>query len=332
MYRVTIIKDAKKIVFRIDLSATSEGINPLNVFIESEPLEHKFSENDVEKLLSLLLSRIREAEKKTKEKPLKTFEYEAHLLTSEYLLKSTIEFGKYKLVPVENSTLEGWECKLKFSVEEIDKDYSLTSATIEAKIIAAWLSLIFNIHIHLKSFSEITPDPEPVINLETIERPDLRGVKHSFGGEIKIPHDFIELWNNFYSLPPKTRESFISSILCYQVAMEMRMTHIPLSYQLFVTAVEVMAREVIGSEVGPTKRFIDFICQVLERSDEEFKKRIRGFYKRRSALVHEKGIGLGFVPSFDIRSFQAVPMEEIWDLERIVNATLIGFLKAYKYQ
>jgi len=329
-YRVTIIKDAKTFVFRIELSATSEKINPLNVSIESEPSEHKFSENDVEKLLNLLISRVREAEKKTKEKPLKTFEYEAHLLTSLYPMKSTIEFGKYKLVPVENPTKEGWECKLKFGVEAIDKDYSLTNATIEAKIVAAWLSLIFNIHVHLKSFSEITSDPEPVVHFETVERPDLRPVKHPFGGEIKIPHDFIELWNNFYSLPPKTRESFISSCLCYQVAMEMRMTHIPLSYQLFITAVEVIARKVIGSEVGPTKRFIDFICQVLERPNKEFKKRIRRFYNRRSALLHEEGIGLGFVPSFGIRSFQAVPMEELWDLEIIVNAALIGFLKACK--
>ena len=48
-YRVTIIKDAKRIVFRIDLSATSEKIDPLNVSIESEPSKNKFSENDLEK-------------------------------------------------------------------------------------------------------------------------------------------------------------------------------------------------------------------------------------------------------------------------------------------
>ena len=67
--RVTIIKDARTFVFRIELSATSEKINPLNVSIESEPSERKISENDVEKLLNLLISRVREAEKKTKENP-----------------------------------------------------------------------------------------------------------------------------------------------------------------------------------------------------------------------------------------------------------------------
>lgn len=329
-YKVTIIKDEKTIVFKIELSAISEKIKPLKISIESKPSEHRFSEIEVEKLLKLLISRVKEAEKKTKEKPVKTFEYEARLLTSVYLLKSTIEFGKYKLVPVENPTKAGWECKLKFSVEAIDKDYSLTNATIEAKIVTAWLSLILNIYIHLKSFVEITPDPEPTIHFETVERPDLRPVKHPFGGEIKIPHDFIQLWNKFYSLPPKTRESFISSCLCYQLAMEMRMTHIPLSYQLFVTAIEVIAREAIGSEAKPTKRFIEFICQILNRSEKEFRKRVRLFYSRRSAILHEKGIGLGYIPSFDIRSFQAVPMRELWDLEIIVNATLIGFLKTYK--
>ena len=327
-YRVTIIKDAKRIVFRIDLSATSEKIDPLNVSIESEPSKNKFSENDLEKLLSLLLSRVREAEKKTKEKPVETFEYEVRLSTSVNPLKSTIEFGQYKLVPVENSTKEGWECKLKFNVEAIDKDYSLTNATIDAKIVAAWLSLIFDLQIHFKSFSEITVDPKPVTNFETIERPDLRPIKHSFGEEIRIPNDFVELWNKFVSLPLEIRESFISSCLCWQVAMEMRATHASIAYQQFVTAVEVIAREFVKG--GPSKRFIEFVCRTLNQSDVQFRKKVQRFYGTRSASAHEKGVGLGFIPSFDIRSFEAVPMEELWHLEIIVNATLIGFLKAYK--
>ena len=290
-YEVIVKKDEKVIVFEIRLSATPDKVNPLDISTKSTPSEHKFSEKEIESMLNLLISRIREAEKNTREKPLKTFEYEARLSTSHYPLKSTIEFGKYKLVPSEKIDEQGWECKLKFAVEAIDKDYSLTWATIEAKIIAAWLSLLFNILIRFKTFSEITADPKPIIHYETIERPDLRPVKHPFGGEIKIPHDFMELWNNFCSLPPEMHKSFVSSCLCYQLAMDMRTTHVPLSYQLFITAVEVIAREVVKG--GTKKRFVDFICQSLKRTDKQFRKKLTKFYSRRSAILHEKGIGLG---------------------------------------
>ena len=329
-YKVTIKKDEKTISFLIELSVIREKLNPIKISLESKPLEHNFSENEVKNLLNVLISRIRAAEKKTKEKPMKSFEYEARLATLVYPIKSTIKFGKYKLVPVETQTKEGWECKLKFDVEAIDKNHSITDATVEARIIAALLSLIFGKQISLKSFSEITPDPKPIINFETVDRPDLRPVKHPFGGELKIPHDFKELWNNFYSLPQKARESFISSCLCFQVAMEMRMTHIPLSYQLFVTAIEVVAREIIGSDVNPTERFVKFICQYLGPSDKELRKRARRFYGKRSAILHEKGIGLGYIPSFDIRSFETIPMRDLWELEIFINAALIGFLKSFK--
>ena len=324
-YEVLIKKDGKEVVVNITLSATQDKVNPLEISTESTPLEHKFSEEEIEYLINLLISRIREAEKNTKEKLMKTFEYEARLSTSYYPLKSTIEFGKYTLVPSEKRDEQGWECKLKFTVEEIDKDYSLTEATIEAKIVAAWLSLVFNILIRLKSFSEITTAPKPITNFETIERPDLRPRKHSFGEEIRIPHDFMELWNNFCSLPSEIREGFISCCLCYQVAMEMRNTHNPLSYQLFITAVDFIAAKVVKEK--PTKRFVDFICKNLKQYDKEFINKLRGFYGRRSAILHEKGIGLGFIPSFGIESFEEIPHEELWELEIIVNAALIDFLK-----
>lgn len=327
-YTVLIKKDEKEVVFEIGLSATPNKVNPLDISAQSTPSEHEFSEKEIEYLFNLLISRIREAEKNTKEKPMKTFEYEARLSTSYYPLKSTIEFGKYKLVPSERRDEQGWECKLKFAVEAIDKDYSLTEAIIEAKILAAWLSLVFNIPIHLKTFSEITADPKAIIHYETIKRPDFRPVKHPFGGEIKIPHDFMELWNNFCSLPPEIHDSFVSSCLCYQVAMDMRATHVPLSYQLFITAVEVIAKKVVGFE--GKKRFVEFIRQRLKRYDTRFRKKLEKFYGARSAISHEKGIGLGFIPSFGIRSFKEIPGGEVWDLEIIVNAALIGFLKASK--
>ena len=293
-YEVLIKKDGKEVVVNITLSATQDKVNPLEISTESMHA-------------------------------CKTFEYEARLSTSYYPLKSTIEFGKYTLVPSEKRDEQGWECKLKFTVEEIDKDYSLTEATIEAKIVAAWLSLVFNILIRLKSFSEITTAPKPITNFETIERPDLRPIKHSFGEEIRIPHDFMELWNNFCSLPSEIREGFISCCLCYQVAMEMRNTHNPLSYQLFITAVDVIAAKVVKEK--PTKRFVDFICKNLKQYDKEFINKLRGFYGRRSAILHERGIGLGFIPSFGIESFEEIPHEELWELEIIVNAALIDFLK-----
>lgn len=56
-------------------------------------------------------------------------------------------------------------------------------------------------------------------------------------------------------------------------------------------------------------------------------KKLEKFYSRRSAIVHEKGIGFGLLPSFDIRTFDEIPAEELWDLEIIVNAELLGFLK-----
>lgn len=329
-YEVTIKQDEKSMSFLIELSVIRNKLNPLKISWESKSQEHTFSEKEVKNLLNLLISRIKAAEKKTKEKPMKTFEYEARLLTLVNPIRSTIKFGKYKLVPVETPSKEGWECKLKFNVASIDKKHSITDATVEAKIIAAFLSVIFGKQISLKSFSEITPDPKPIINFEKVDRPDMRPVKHSFGEELKIPQDFQQLWNNFYSLPQKIRESFISSCLCFQVAMDMRMTHIPLSYQLFVTAIEVIAREFIGSDVRPTERFVRFICQNLDTTDKELKKRARKFYGKRSAILHEKGIGLGLIPTFDIRSFETVPMRDLWELEIFVNASLIGFLKSFK--
>ena len=324
-YKGHIRKDEKEFVFEIMLSATPKEVHPLGISIELVSSGYKTSEKEIEYLLDLLISRIRQSEKNSKKKPLMTFEYEARLSTSAYPLKSTIGFGKYKLVPTEKQDELGWECKLKFSVEAIDKDDSLTNATIEAKKIAAWLSLVFSKLIRVKSFSKITADPKSEIHFETIERPDLRPVKHPFGGELKIPHDFMELWNNFSALPPEIHESFVSSCLCYQNAMEMELTHMPVSYQLFITAVEVIARKVV--EGGAKKRFVQFICQSLKQSNSQFRKSIGRFYDRRSALLHEKGIGLGRIPTFGIRSVEDIPFAELWHLEVIVDAALLGFLK-----
>jgi len=329
-YEITIKQDEKSMSFLIELSVIRDTLNPLKISWESKSQEHTFSEKEIKTLLNLLISRIKTAEKKTKEKPMKTFEYEARLLTFVNPIKSTIKFGKYKLVEVDKPTKEGWECKLKFNVESIDKTHSITDATVEAKVIAAFFSVIFGSQISFKSFSEITPDPKSKTNYEKIKRPDLRPIKHSFREELRIPRDFKELWKQFYSLPQEIRESFISSCLCFQLAMDMRMTHIPLAYQLFVTAIEVIAREIIGSDVKPTERFVRFICQNLDPMDKELKKRARKFYGKRSAILHEKGIGLGFIPSFDIRSFETVPMRDLWELEIFINATLLGFLKSFK--
>jgi len=327
MYEVLIRKDEREIVFEISLSATSEKVNPLDISTKSVSTNYKFSKEETKELLDLLTSRIREAEKNTKLKPMKTFEYEAHLSTSIYPLKSTIKFGKYKLIPSDKRDEQGWGCKLRYFVESIDEDFSLADATLEAKTIAAWLSVIYNIDIRFKGFSKTTPDPEPIINYETIKRPDLRPVKHAFAEELKIPYDFISFWKNFYSLPPEIKAGFISSCLCYQVAMDLRLKYSALSYQLFVTAVEVIAKRVV-SYASVQKRFIEFICRSINQiPQKQFQKKLEKFYGIRSAIVHENGIGFGFLPSLDIRTFDEIPGEELWELETIVNAALLGFLE-----
>jgi hypothetical protein len=160
-FRVKIKKDERVITFLIELYVVRDKISPLKISVDSKAVEYGFSENEIKQLLEMLISRIRVAEKNAKEKPMKKFEYEARLSTLAYPIRSTIKFGKYKLVPVENKTKQDWECKLKFNVESIDKEHSITDATVEAKIIAAFLSVIFDKQISLKSFSEITPDPKP---------------------------------------------------------------------------------------------------------------------------------------------------------------------------
>lgn len=185
-YEITIKQEEKSIAFLIELSVIRNKLNPLKISVDTKSQKHAFSKKEEKNFLNLLISRVKTAEKKTKEKPMETFEYEARLLTFVNPIKSTVKFGKYKLVPVETPTKEGWECKLKFNVESIDKNHSITDATVEAKIIAAILSLIFGSQISFKSFSEITPDPKPKINYEKIVRPDLRPVKHSFREEQKF--------------------------------------------------------------------------------------------------------------------------------------------------
>jgi len=327
IYEVLIRKDEREIIFEISLSATAEKVNPLDISTKSASTTLKFSKEEMKELLDLLFSRIREAEKNAKAKPLKTFEYEARLDTSIYPLKSTVKFGKYKVAPSNKKDEQGCECKLRFSVESIDQDFSLTDATLEAKIIAAWLSVVYDIGIRFKGFSKITPDSDPIINYETIKRPDFRPVKHAFAEETKVPDDFMALWKNFYSLPSEIKADFISSCLCFQVAMDLRSTYSALSYQLFVTAIEIIAKKVVSCATVQ-KRFIEFICRSInQESQKQFTKKLEKFYGRRSAIVHEKGIGFGFLPSFDIRTFDEIPGEELWDLEIIVNSALLGFLE-----
>lgn len=272
-YEIQVEKEERKVGIQIKLSAQSDKINPLKISIKSSSTKLEFSEKEIQELYDIFSFRIREAEKSAIKKPMKTYEFEARLSSSIYPLRSTIKFGKYKIVPSEKKDTQGWEFKLKFAVEGIDKDFAITDATIEAKIIAAWLTLIFNIIISFKGFSEITSDPKAIKHYETIKRPDFRPVKHPFAGELKIPSDFLKLWKNFDSLPSEIKEDYISSCLCYQVAMELRHTYPALSYQLFVTAVEVISKKAICF-AGVQRRFIEFICRSLNKSDKKFKRQL----------------------------------------------------------
>jgi len=325
-YEIQVKKGERKVEIQIKLTAKSDKINPLKISIKSPAPKSELSEKEMHEILDIIVSRIKEAEKSAIKKPMKTYEFEARLSSDIYPLRSTVEFGKYKIVSSEKKDTQGLEFKLKFTEEGIDKDFATTDATIEAKIVAAWLTLIFSINVVFKGFSEITADPKVVTHYETIKRPDLRPIKHSFARELKIPRDFIKLWNNFDSLPPKIKEAFVSSCMCYQVAMELRYTYPALSYQLFVTAIEVIANKTV-SFVGVQRRFIEFICINLSKSDKKFRSQLQDCYSLRSSVVHEKGVGLRFIPLFDIRSFELIPAGKLWTLEIIVNAALINFLE-----
>ena len=210
IYEVTIKKNGEDIVFEIQLVATQKKIEPLQIrAITFDSIEEK------ETFSEMLISRITEAERKSKEKPMKKFEFEAHLSTGFYPIRSTVEFGKYRLSPLAERSEIGCMCKLRFPVHAINKDDSLTWATYEAKQIAAFLSLVIGVLVRFQTFSEITQDITPITNFEEIDRPDLRPVKHPFAGELKIPSDFFEIWNNFQSLHPDIRVAFNSSCIWF---------------------------------------------------------------------------------------------------------------------
>lgn len=177
--------DEKEYVFEVRLSADQDEISAVDISVKSASPKWGTSEEEKADMLRELVSRIRESEQNTKEKLLKTFDHEAHLSTSIYPLESTVEFGQYKLSPLEKRGDEGWECKLTFRVEAIDEDDSVTYATIEAKKMAAYLSTIFGTTIRFRSLSETTVDQKAEIHLEKIERPDLRPVKRPFASELK---------------------------------------------------------------------------------------------------------------------------------------------------
>jgi len=320
-YEISINENGKQNLFEILIITTQHKIMPIE--IRSIKIDSPEKE-DVHK--DMLIIRTREAERKTIEKPMNTFEVEAHISTGVYPIKSTIEFGKYRLSPLEERSEWGWLCKLRFPVEAINKDNSITWATVEAKQVAAFLTLIFGVLIRFRRFSEITEDIAPKINVEDIERPDLRSVKHPFAGELKIPSDFSDLWTHFQSLPQDIGTAFQSSCICFQVAKEIDMTKMGVAYLLFVTAIEVISNKVI-ERATPGTRFKEFICQSLGCSDEKFRDKLGRIYSKRSDVVHHEGVGIGFIPLNGIASFQVVSGTDLWSLEIIVNAALIGFIK-----
>jgi hypothetical protein len=320
-YEIKFIEDSIETVFEIQLIFTQTEVKPI---IINTP---KYDSTEVKEALhELLISTINEAERKTIKKPMKKFEIEAHLSTGHYPIKSTIEFGKYRLSPIEERSEKGWLCKLRFQVEAINKQNSHTWATIEAKQIAAFLSVIFCKLIQLHKFSDVTEDLPSVINYDEIDRPDLRPVKHPFSGELMIPRDFLEIWDNFQSCSPKIRDAFISSCMCFQVAKEINVKYSGISYTIFVTAIEIISKQVI-KRTRPTARFKEFICDNIGRSDDDFRGQLGRFYSDRSDVLHNVGIGMDFSPIDGIRSYQVVSGKDHWRLEIYVNAALIGFLK-----
>jgi len=320
-YEVSFQEDGKETKFEITIITTREKIKPLQILV----IKHD-SKRKLKFFEDMIISRIKEAIHKTEKKPMKRFEFEALLSTGRYPIKSTIKFGKYTLSPKNERGTTGWLCKIRFHVNAINKDESHTVATIDSKHIAAFLSVIFTKLIRFQDFSEITENEPPIINYEEIDRPDLRPVKHPFSGELKIPSDFMELWGNLESLPTNIMSAFLSSCVCYQVGKQMNMTQMGIAYTLFVTAIEVISKQVVNRN-KPGDRFIEFICKGIGRSDHEFRDRIGRYYGQRSNVLHNSGIGLGFMHIHGIRSFNTVSGTELWRLEIDANAALIGFLK-----
>lgn len=320
-YEVSFQEDGKETKFKITIFATHEKIKPLQI----EVIKYDSMKN-LDIFRGMIISRIKEAIIKTNKKPMIKFEFEALLSTGHYPVKSTIEFGKYTLSPKNERGTAGWLCKLRFQVQAINKDESHTVATIEAKQIAAFLSVIFTKLIRFQEFSEITENEPPIINYEKIARPDLRPIKHPFAGELKIPKDFMELWENLESLPSDILSAFHSSCVCYQVGKQMNMSQMGIAYTLFVTAIEVISKQVINRK-KPGIRFIEFICKGIGRSDKEFRDKVGRFYGERSNVLHTRGVGLGFMPLHGIRSYSPVSGTDLWRLEIDMNAALIGFLK-----
>jgi hypothetical protein len=107
----------------------------------------------------MLAFRTKQAEENTSKRTQKSFEYEASFVSQANPLKSTVEFGKYKIFPSEKAVEYGFEFKLRFTVKEIDRDFAQTDAIVEAKIIAAWLSLIFDIIYNSRLSDHITANP-----------------------------------------------------------------------------------------------------------------------------------------------------------------------------
>lgn len=320
-YEVGFKKNDEEIKFEINLQKTKNEIKPISISVKND-----VSSKRIEYFKELIVSRIREAERKAIQKPMKKFEYEAQLSTGHYPIKSTIKFGKFTLSPLNERNEKGWLCKLNFTVEAINKRNSETWALFEVREITALLSLIFCKIIQFYKFTEPTAIIENKTNYEEIVRPDLRPVKHPFAGELKIPNDFQELWNNYQSLSPDLRNSFTSSCICFQTAKEMNITQNAIAYTLFVTAIEVISDKVIDSR-KTAKRFKLFISENIGKSDSDFMNKLGRFYGQRSTVLHNVGIGMGILTMDGIISFDVVSGSELWELEIITNAALIGWLK-----
>lgn len=125
---------------------------------------------------------------------------------------------------------------------------------------------------------------------------------------------------------PNVSTAFISSCICFQVAKETSAKWNRIAYTLFVTAIEVIVDKVVKGK-RPVNRFKDFINHGIGTSDRDFKSQLGRLYNQRSKVLHNKGIGMGFFPLDGIISFDVVSGSDLWKLEIITNATLIGFLK-----
>lgn len=325
--------------FTMYLEKNRSGIDSINVIVRCP--KGKESLQLSKRALSMLETEIKNAKEDARRRPLKSFNFEARLDSNLNPMKSTVKFGKYEIAPAtkradgtpipQKSNIlvrGGFEFKLRFAVRALDDDDAFQIAMLEAKKMAAWLSLIFHLDIEFKLFSGMTKDEvEWGVHYEEISRPDFRFIYRATMEELRIPMDFHELWNALCSLPGDLHNRFMNSCFNYQAALALQTRFPRLSYVLYIEAINIISRR------QGRKNFSNFVCKQLGTQATELVNSLKYLYSRRSAYLHGHGVGPGRIFGLStplINEEEAYFTQELSTLEKLVNASMISFLLKFR--